>query len=88
MFLDQMSYVFLIYICILHVPPVSSPLILLPPYLVKNNTQYEYMPAITVFTVTSEPADTRKPNKIHLTPKDTDPALVLSMYALRDTPPF
>jgi len=87
-FLDQILYAFLIYLCILHVPPVSFPLISLPPYLVKNNTQYEYRPAITVFAVTSEPVDTRKPNKIHLTPKDIELALVLSIYAFRDTPPF
>jgi hypothetical protein len=40
------------------------------------------------FTVTSEPANTSKLNKIHLTPKDIDPALVLSLYPLRDTVPF
>ena len=87
-FLDQILYAFLIYLCILQVTPVSSPLISLPPYLVKHNTQYEYRPAITVFTMTFEPADTRKPNKIHLAPKDIDPAVDLTMYSFHDTPPF
>ena len=41
-----------------------------------------------MFTVTSEPADTRKPNKIHLALKDIDPAVVLSVDAFRDTSPI
>lgn len=36
--------------------------------------------------MTSEPAQTRNQDKIHLTAKDIDPAPVLCMYAVRDTP--